>query len=82
MQKKREKGGLTNTIYTQQTSSGRRLTAGRLWLYKTAAPLCLALMRMVWGWCREVKIIGGEHITATLARAPAFIPVYLSLIHI
>jgi lysophospholipid acyltransferase (LPLAT)-like uncharacterized protein len=76
VQKKREKGGLTNTIYTQQTSSGRRLTAGRLWLYKIGAPLCVALMRMVWGWCRVVKIIGGEHITSSLALAPAFIPVY------
>ena len=59
-----------------QTSSGRRLTTGRLWLYKTAAPIFLALLRMVWGWCRVVKVIGGEHITATLARSPSFIPVY------
>src|SRR5271168_2014168 len=76
VRKQREKAGLSNTIYTQQTSSGRRLTAGRLWLYKMAAPMFLALMRMVWSWCRVVKIIGAEHITATLARAPSFIPVY------
>jgi lysophospholipid acyltransferase (LPLAT)-like uncharacterized protein len=76
VQKKREKGGLTNTIYTQQTSSGRRLTAGRLWLYRMGAPIFLALMRMVWSWCRSVQVVGGEHITATLARSPSFIPVY------
>jgi lysophospholipid acyltransferase (LPLAT)-like uncharacterized protein len=76
VRKKRLKGGLTNTIYTQQTSSGRRLTAGRLWLYKTAAPIFLALLRMVWGWCRVERVIGGEHISATLARSPSFIPVY------
>ena len=76
MRKKRIKGGLTNTIYTQQTSSGRRLTAGRLRLYKTAAPIFLALLRMVWGWCRVVRVIGGEHISAALARSPSFIPVY------
>jgi lysophospholipid acyltransferase (LPLAT)-like uncharacterized protein len=74
--KKLKEGGLRNTIYHQQTSSGRRLTAGRLWLYRSAAPIFLALVRALWGWCRVVKVIGGEHITATLARSPSFIPVY------
>ncbi len=76
MQKKREDGGLRNTIYDQQTRSGRRLTKGRLWLYKAAAPLALALMRLVIGWCRVVRVIGAEHVSAALARAPSFIPVY------
>ena len=76
MQKKREEGGLRNTIYNQQTSSGRRLTAGRLWLYRMAAPVFLALVRILWGWCRVVKVIGAEHITAALAHSPSFIPVY------
>jgi lysophospholipid acyltransferase (LPLAT)-like uncharacterized protein len=76
VRKKREEGGLRNTIYNQQTSSGRRLTAGRLWLYRMAAPIFLALVRVLWGWCRVVKVIGAEHITATLARSPSFIPVY------
>ena len=76
MQKKREDGGLRNTIYDQQTRSGRRLTKGRLWLYKAAAPLALALMRLVIGWCKVVRILGAEHLSAALARAPSFIPVY------
>jgi lysophospholipid acyltransferase (LPLAT)-like uncharacterized protein len=74
--KKREDGGLRNTIYDQQTRSGRRLTASRLLLYRTGAPVVLALMRALWGWCTVVRIIGAEHITAALARAPSFIPVY------
>jgi len=74
--KKREEGGLRNTIYDQQTRSGRQLTAGRLRLYKIAAPFALGLMRMVCGWCKVVKIVGAEHITAARARAPSFIPVY------
>jgi hypothetical protein len=41
-----------------------------------AAPVALALMRAVIGWCKSVRIIGGEHIGAALARAPSFIPVY------
>jgi lysophospholipid acyltransferase (LPLAT)-like uncharacterized protein len=76
VKKKREEGGLRNTIYDQQTSSGRRLTAGRLRLYKLSAPIFLALLRALWGWCKVVRVIGGEHITATLARSPSFIPVY------
>lgn len=76
VQKKREESGLRNTIYDHQTRSGRRLTKTRLWLYRAAAPLAVALMRMVIGWCRNVRIIGGEHITSALARAPSFIPVY------
>lgn len=76
MQKKREDGGLRNTIYDQQTRSGRRLTKGRQWLYKIAAPIVLGLMRLVIGWCKVVRILGAEHISASLARAPSFIPVY------
>jgi lysophospholipid acyltransferase (LPLAT)-like uncharacterized protein len=74
--KKREESGLRNTIYEQQTRSGRRLTAGRLMLYKFAAPVAVVLMRAAIGWCRAPRIIGAEHITAALARAPSFIPVY------
>ena len=44
--------------------------------YKAVAPLAAALLRTVWGWCTVVKIIGGEHVTAVLAKAPSFIPVY------
>ena len=76
VENKREEGGLRNTIYDQQTRSGRRLTKRRLWLYRIAAPIAIELMRFVIGWCRSVRIIGAEHITESLARAPSFIPVY------
>ena len=76
VQKKREDGGLRNTIYDQQTRSGRRLTRGRKWLYKIAAPIALGLMRFVVGWCRVVRVLGAEHIDDALARSPSFIPVY------
>ncbi|HEY2145574.1 MAG TPA: DUF374 domain-containing protein [Steroidobacteraceae bacterium] len=76
MQKKPDEQGLRNTIYDQQTRSGRRLTTGRRWLYRIAAPIALSLMRMVVGWCKVVRIIGGEHVAAALNTAPSFIPVY------
>ncbi len=45
-------------------------------MYKLLLPLGLALIRIVWGWCRVERIGGAEHIAAALQRAPAFIPVY------
>jgi lysophospholipid acyltransferase (LPLAT)-like uncharacterized protein len=69
-------GGLRNTIYEQQTRSGRRLTRGRLFLYKILVPVGLSLVRLVWRWSRVVRVIGAEHIAASLLRAPSFIPVY------
>jgi lysophospholipid acyltransferase (LPLAT)-like uncharacterized protein len=69
-------GGLRNTIYEQQTRSGRRLTRSRLFLYKIIAPVGVSLLRLVWGWSRAVRVIGAEHIAAALANAPSFIPVY------
>jgi lysophospholipid acyltransferase (LPLAT)-like uncharacterized protein len=74
--KKREEGGLRNTIYDRQTRSGRQLTKWRLWLYKFAAPIVLGMMRVVIGWCKRERIIGAEHLSAALAHAPSFIPVY------
>jgi lysophospholipid acyltransferase (LPLAT)-like uncharacterized protein len=76
VQKKPDDGGLRNTIYDQQTRSGRRLTKGRQWLYKIAAPIVLGLLRFVVGWCKVERVLGAEHIGAALARAPSFIPVY------
>ncbi len=75
MQKKPE-GPLRNTIYETQTLSGRRLTAGRRFLYKLIVPVGLSLMRLVWGWSRVVSVVGAEHLAQSLARAPSFIPVY------
>ncbi|MEA3149208.1 MAG: hypothetical protein QOD56_147 [Gammaproteobacteria bacterium] len=74
MQKKPEP--LRNTIYDQQTRSGRQLTPARLFLYRLIVPVGLALVRAVWRSSRVVSITGTEHITAVLSRAPSFIPVY------
>jgi lysophospholipid acyltransferase (LPLAT)-like uncharacterized protein len=69
-------GGLRNTIYEQQTRSGRRLTRGRLLLYRIVVPLGVTMIRLVWRWSRVVQVIGAGHITAALERSPSFIPVY------
>src|ERR1700675_4148006 len=69
-------GGLRNTIYEQQTRSGRRLTRARLFFYKIVVPVGLSLLRLVWGWSRVIRVTGAEHLTAALSKAPSFIPVY------
>ena len=76
VQKRRDEPELRNTIYEQKTRSGRRLTKARRWAYELAAPVALAAVRLVLGSCRVAHISGAEHITASLARAPSFIPVY------
>jgi lysophospholipid acyltransferase (LPLAT)-like uncharacterized protein len=73
---KKPDGGLRNTIYQQQTASGRQLTRCRLFVYRLAVPVGLVLIRLVWRASRVVGVAGGEHISAALARAPSFIPVY------
>ena len=69
-------GRLRNTIYDQQTRSGRRLTRARLFSYKILVPVGVSLLRLVWRWSRVVRVSGAEHIAAAHARAPSFIPVY------
>jgi lysophospholipid acyltransferase (LPLAT)-like uncharacterized protein len=76
VQKNDDDGGLRNTIYQQQTRSGRQLTRGRLLLYRMLIPVARRLIGLLWGWCRIVSVTGTEHITAALQRAPSFIPVY------
>jgi lysophospholipid acyltransferase (LPLAT)-like uncharacterized protein len=69
-------GDLRNSLYRQQTRSSRRLTRTRLRLYTLLVPVAIFLGRMVWRWCARLRVIGTEHITAALERAPSFIPVY------
>ena len=76
MSKKRDSAGLRNTIYDQQTRSGRRLSAGRLLLYRSAVPLAALLVRALWRWSKVRHVIGAEHIPAAMAKAPSFIPAY------
>lgn len=64
-----------NTIYRQQTSSTRKLTRGRMRLYRLAAPVAHALVRAWWATCRVVSVEGEEHVVRALEGGP-IIPVY------
>jgi lysophospholipid acyltransferase (LPLAT)-like uncharacterized protein len=74
--KEKSGGDLRNTIYEQQTRSGRRLTRGRLFMYRILVLVGLSLLRLVWRWSRVVRVTGAEHIASALGRAPSFIPVF------
>jgi lysophospholipid acyltransferase (LPLAT)-like uncharacterized protein len=76
VEQKPDGGGLRNTIYQQQTSSSRRLTRRRLWLYRRLLPLAMGVLRLAWGWARVKTVLGAEHVPAALAQANSFIPVY------
>ena len=64
-----------NTLYEQQTRSGRRLTPLRRLLYRLAVPIGVALIRFWWLTCRVVRVVGEEHAAAAIAAGPV-IPVF------
>ena len=63
-----------NTIYQQQTSSTRKLTRGRLRLYRFGAPLAFGLVRFWWKSCR-FTVLGAENVAPAMRDGPV-IPVY------
>jgi len=60
---------------TQETRSGRRLTALRRLLYRLGLPVAMLLVRFWWRTCRVVRVIGDENAAEALADG-AIIPVY------
>ncbi len=64
-----------NTLYEQQTRSGRRLTPLRRALYRLALPIGMALVRFWWLTCRVVRVVGEEHVRDALRDGP-IVPVF------
>jgi lysophospholipid acyltransferase (LPLAT)-like uncharacterized protein len=69
-------GGLRNTLYRKLTRSTRHITPARRLAYRVAVPLGLVIVRFFWTTCRVVRIEGGQHLDAALAKAASLIPVY------
>jgi lysophospholipid acyltransferase (LPLAT)-like uncharacterized protein len=69
-------GALRNSIYRRNSPAAARLSRMRRALYIVAAPTILALVRLWWRSCRIVAVVGEQHLDATLARAPSFLPCY------
>ena len=69
-------GGLRNTLYRTITRSSRRMTPARRLLYALVVPLALGIIRAWWASGRVVRVVGGEHLDAALARAASLVPCY------
>jgi lysophospholipid acyltransferase (LPLAT)-like uncharacterized protein len=82
MNEPQQGGTLRNSIYRRGTRSQRRMTRGRRFAYRLAAPLIVGLLHVFWSTCRVVRVIGEEHLDAALARHPSFLPVYWHQHHI
>jgi len=69
-------GGLRNTLYKKETRSKRRMTPLRRFAWRIVAALGVGLIKLFWGTCRVVRVIGDEHMAQALKSAPSVIPVY------
>jgi lysophospholipid acyltransferase (LPLAT)-like uncharacterized protein len=63
-------------ILPEERVSKRRLTVWRRLAHALLAPLGLIIIRLWWGSCRIVKVVGGEQLDAALSRAPSLLPCY------
>jgi lysophospholipid acyltransferase (LPLAT)-like uncharacterized protein len=63
-------------ILPEERTSRRRLTPLRRAAHAVLAPVGLLLLRVWWGSCRIVRVVGQEHLDAALARSPSLLPCY------
>jgi lysophospholipid acyltransferase (LPLAT)-like uncharacterized protein len=68
--------GPRNTLYRQETRGRRRLSRGRLLLYRVAVALAWWIGRFFWSTCRIHAQPGLEAAAAALRESHAVIPVY------
>ena len=67
---------LRNTLYRQVTKGQRRLTPGRMLLYRVAVGARLGTMRMLWATCRVTHVAGLEAARQAVRDSKSLIPVY------
>jgi lysophospholipid acyltransferase (LPLAT)-like uncharacterized protein len=65
-----------NTLYRKVTRGNRRLTRGRMLLYRIAVAVAWRLGRFIWSTCRIHRTLGLEVARATVRESRAVIPVY------
>jgi len=69
-------GGLRNTLYKKETRSNRRMTPLRRFAWRIVSVIGVGLIKLFWGTCRVVRVVGDEHMAQALRTAPSLIPVY------
>jgi hypothetical protein len=67
---------LRNTLYRRVTRGNRRLTSGRLLLYRVAVVVAWSLVRFFWATCRVQRTLGLERARAAVRESRSVIPVY------
>jgi len=67
---------LRNTLYRKVTRGNRRLTRGRLLLYRVAVAAAWSLVRFFWATCRVQRTLGLERARAAVRESRSVIPVY------
>ena len=67
---------LRNTLYRRVTRGNRRLTSGRLLLYRFAVVVAWSLVRFFWATCRVQHTLGLERARAAVRESRSVIPVY------
>jgi len=71
-----EREELRNTLYRQVTKSRRRLTSGRMLLYRVGVVVGWGLVRFFWSTCRVRRVIGLEAAKEAVRNSRSVIPVY------
>jgi lysophospholipid acyltransferase (LPLAT)-like uncharacterized protein len=71
-----ESGPPRNTLYRKVTRGRRRLTPGRMLLYRVAVVVAWWLIRGLWASCRVTHVAGRESAERTVGELKSLIPVY------
>jgi len=71
-----EQQQLRNTLYRKVTRGRRRLSRGRMLVYRVAVFLAWRLIHLLWATCRVQRVLGLEQARATVRESHSVIPVY------
>jgi lysophospholipid acyltransferase (LPLAT)-like uncharacterized protein len=67
---------LRNTLYRKVTKGRRKLTRGRLLMYRAAVTIAWLLIRAIWASCRIAHVGGRESAARAVRDTGSLIPVY------
>ena len=67
---------LRNTLYRRVTKGQRRLTPGRMLMYRVAVALGWSVIRTLWATCRVTHVSGLEGARQAVRESKSLIPVY------
>jgi len=65
-----------NTLYRKVSGGNRRLTRGRMFVYRVAVVVAWFLVRLFWATCRVQRTPGIERARAAVRESRSLIPVY------